>query len=269
MTLVWSPSYGTKVSDSDAQAYIDAVETADNQQLEVGVAGAINTFVVGCKLDGTWNAIKASCILAGARTLSGALVPLKGTAPTNFNFVSGDYNRKTGLLGNGSTKYLNSNRIASNQPQDNAHISVCVTTVATSGATNYPVYIGSFGDTSGSLVGSLHFGRNINNGTLFGRGVSQTYEPNLGSGSATGFKGISRSTSSGFTYRNDSSSATIVRPSETPGNAPVLVYAIGGSTPDGYVNGRMSFYSIGENLDLAKLDARVSTLMTDLGAAIP
>jgi hypothetical protein len=56
-------------------------------------------------------AIKASCILAGARTLAGALVPLAGAAPTNVGpFVSGDYNRKTGLVGDGSTKYLNSNR---------------------------------------------------------------------------------------------------------------------------------------------------------------
>jgi hypothetical protein len=32
---------------------------------------------------------------------------------------------------------------------------------------------------------------------------------------------------------------------------------------------RIAFYSIGEALDLALLDARVSTLMTDIGAAIP
>jgi hypothetical protein len=69
--------------------------------LEIGVQSAYNDFVVGCKADGIWDAIKASCILAGARTLSGSLTPLKGAAPTNFNFVSGDYNRKTGLVGNG------------------------------------------------------------------------------------------------------------------------------------------------------------------------
>jgi hypothetical protein len=95
--------------DADAQAYITAVETADRQALEAGVRTAINDFVVGCKADGIWDAIKASCIMAGARTLTGALVPLKGTAPTNYNFVPGDYNRKTGLVGDGSSKNLNSN----------------------------------------------------------------------------------------------------------------------------------------------------------------
>jgi hypothetical protein len=106
------------VTDPDAGAYIAAVEAADGQLLEFGVGKAINDFVVGCKQDKIWDAIKASCILAGARTLNGALVPLAGTAPTNFNFVSGDYNRKTGLVGDGSSKYLNSNRNNNADPQD-------------------------------------------------------------------------------------------------------------------------------------------------------
>ena len=77
--------------DTDAGNYIQAVEgpAGDNQVLEPAVRQAINNFVVGCKQDGIWSAIKASCILAGARTLNGALVPLVGTAPTNNNFVSG------------------------------------------------------------------------------------------------------------------------------------------------------------------------------------
>jgi hypothetical protein len=98
--------------DPDALAYIAAVETADGATLEDGVKSAINNFVGGCKSDGIWSAIKASCVLAGARTITGALTPLVGTAPTPVSFVSGDYNRKTGLIGNTSTKYLNSNRAA-------------------------------------------------------------------------------------------------------------------------------------------------------------
>ena len=74
--------------DTDAGNYIQAVEAADGQALEAATRQAINNFVVGCKQDGIWSAIKASCILAGARTLNGALVPLVGTAPTNNNFVS-------------------------------------------------------------------------------------------------------------------------------------------------------------------------------------
>jgi hypothetical protein len=108
--------------DPDAEAYIAAVEAADlaadptAEPLETATKVAIHSFVKGCKADGIWPAIKASCILAGARTLNGALVPLAGTAPTNFNFISGDYNRKTGLVGDGSTKYLDSNRNDTSEP---------------------------------------------------------------------------------------------------------------------------------------------------------
>ena len=125
MTLRWSPGYDdgstytpgklvlnntyVGTDDPDAAVYIAAVEAADGQALETATRVAIHSFVKGAKADGFWPAIKASCILAGARTLAGALVPLVGAAPTNNNFVSGDYNRKTGLIGDGSTKYLNSN----------------------------------------------------------------------------------------------------------------------------------------------------------------
>ena len=256
--------------DADANAYMSAVEAADGQPLELATRLAITDFVVGCKADGIWTAIKASCILAGARTLTGALVPLVGTAPTNNNFVSGDYARKTGLVGDGSTKYLNSNRINSNQPQNNSHISAWVSTVATSGNNQFPTYMGSFGDTSiTSLPGSLHFGRNQNNGTLFGRATSDTYEANFGSGTATGFKGITRSSSASFTYRNNSSSTSVNRTSQTPGNAPVLVFAVGGSGVTEYINGRLSFYYICESLILALLDTRVTSLINAFAAAIP
>jgi hypothetical protein len=50
--------------DEDAGNYIQAVETADGQALEPATRKAINSFVIGCKQDGIWTAIKASCILS-------------------------------------------------------------------------------------------------------------------------------------------------------------------------------------------------------------
>jgi len=85
---------------------------------------AIDAFIVGCKDDAIWDAIKACCIMAAWDGLSGCLVPLKGTAPTNNNFVSGDYDRETGLVGDGATKYLDSNRASNDDPQNNAHLAL-------------------------------------------------------------------------------------------------------------------------------------------------
>jgi hypothetical protein len=67
---------GWQPMDTDAAAYITAVETADGQALEAKTKIAIDNFVLGCKADGIWNAIKASCILAGASTRAWALTPL-------------------------------------------------------------------------------------------------------------------------------------------------------------------------------------------------
>jgi hypothetical protein len=254
------------VYDPDAQTYIWSVELADGQSLETGVKDAINAFVVGCKADGIWNAIKASCILAGARTLPGALVPLAGTAPTNVNFVSGDYNRKTGLVGDGSTKYLNSNRNCNADPQDSHHLSVYASTATTSAASQYPTYIGA----GGADTGTTAFARNESNGQLFARNRSSSFDF-LGGGSDAGLIGASRNASTGFVFRRSATNAAYTRASQTPLSANLFVYNTNASGPasDSYSNARLAFYSIGESLDLALLDARVTDLINAFAAAIP
>ena len=120
--------------DADAQAYITAVEAADGQSLETAVKDAYNAFFVGCKSDGIFSALKASCILAGARTVSGALVPLVSTmlSPTQNGTAGGwSYNRKTGLTGNGTDNYLNSNRNNNADPQNNHHLAAYSSSIQT------------------------------------------------------------------------------------------------------------------------------------------
>jgi hypothetical protein len=89
-----------------ASAYIAAVEAADGASLESNVKTAIYNFVNGCMSDNIWSAIQNCCIMAGARTLAGALVPLKGIAPTNSGLST--YSRVLGPIGGGAS-YLNSN----------------------------------------------------------------------------------------------------------------------------------------------------------------
>ncbi len=270
MTLVWRPGF-SGLTDADAIAYVSAVETADGQPLEFGVAKAINDFVVGCKLDGIWSAIKASCILAGARTLNGALIPLAGTAPTNVNFVSGDYNRKTGLVGDGTSKYLDSNRNNNADPQNSRHMSVYASTAATSGASDYPGYIG-FDSVGADKSGRTHIGRlNSNSTTLYIRGCSSTpsteFDSYANAGASTGLIGLSRSASAGFSARAGGASNSFTRTSGAPASGNVNVFYLGSTAT--YANARLAFYSIGESLDLTKLDTRVTALITAIGAAIP
>jgi hypothetical protein len=248
--------------DPDAQAYITAVETADGQALEFGVQSAYNDFVVGCKADGIWDAIKASCILAGARTLSGSLAPLKGTAPTNFNFVSGDYNRKTGLVGNGSTKYLDSNRNNNADPQDNNHNAVFINTLS-GGA---QAYLGAGLIDSGA--NALQISANFNIVTRSRNSINGA--GNSAATHAAGLYAHSRAASTDYTARIGGVDYTNTQASQGPFNGSLLVFARGTtSAPQNFSNGRLAFYSIGESLDLALLDARVTTLITAIAAAIP
>lgn len=248
--------------DSDAAAYIAAVEAADGQALEDDVKSAIDDFVVGCKADGIWSAIKSSAILAGARTLTGALTPLVGTAPTNFNFVSGDYDRKTGLKGDGSTKYLDSNRDNNDDPQDSKHLAVYISGdwLATGNNNLIGTPEGSGSDQGGSFiardgVGNLTSKVNSNGGfSIAGSVVSNT------------FAGIQRNNSSQHTLRISGTTLTGSVSSTTPSISSINIL---GQVRNGRSPSRLAFYSIGEGLDLALFDARVSALITAIDGAIP
>jgi hypothetical protein len=258
MTLIVRPGFQF---DTDASTYIEAVEVADTQALETATRYAINDFVIGCKQDGIWSAIKASCILAGARTLTGALVPLVGTAPTNNNFVSGDYNRKTGLVGNGSTKYLNSNRNNNADPQNNRHLAVYVKSQTTNSA-----FLAS--QSTFNVGGDTYIfqeGTSISTRRVFLRSSSSattSFDPLAG---GTGLFAVTRSNSSTLSYCFNGSTTSASDTSATPLNGNTQIFG----APSFYTNARLAFYSIGESLDLALLDARVSALITAFGVAIP
>jgi hypothetical protein len=268
MSLLISSVY---TYDADASAYILAVEAADEiaspgiGALEPATRSAINKFVVGCKADGIWTAIKASCILSGARTLAGALVPLAGTAPTNVGpFVSGDYNRKTGLVGDGSTKYLNSNRAPTADPQNSNHQSAYATEIQTTGNL---AHLGAL--TTGNFYSVILRGGNwtFANNALNAQFNALTANLPLIS---SGFFGTSRALSNEFNIRAASYTAIASLASATPSSFNYAIFARNNNgTFDFRSSSRLAFYSIGESLDLARLDARVTDLINAFAVTIP
>jgi hypothetical protein len=251
-------------SNADAQSWINRVY-ANGGTVSTATANAVNTFIEGCVSDGIWGAMQSVGLLCGASNLVGALTPLKGTAPTNVNFVSGDYNRQTGLLGNGSTKYLNSNRNNNADPQDSKHAAVYAQTATTSAAGTFPTYIGTGGGAGGAFV----IGRlNSNSTSLFVRHHNATNDTIASAGSAAGLIGASRSGSANYTFRHSGSNSTVTRASQTPFNGSMFVFSdfSSGSSASTSIDCRLSFYSIGSAIDLALLDARVTALVTAIGA---
>lgn len=236
----------TRGFDADAAAYIRAVQSADGAAIEPAVAFAINNFVLGCKADGIWSAIKACCLLMGARTLSGALTPLVGAAPTNNNFVSGDYNRKTGLVANGTTKNLSANRLESDDGLNDNHYSAYVSTVGTQG-----VIGGTYSSTASTSMSN-----------------AATRNRNTSADSFTlsaGFFGISRASSAAYSRRNAGATSTMSTASVSALGSGMLVFDTSGAFKG---NHRIAFYSMGSSLTLSLLDSRASTLYTAIGIAI-
>jgi hypothetical protein len=209
--------------------------------------------------------IKASCFKQGARTLSGALVPLAADmpAPTNFNFVAGDYNRRTGLGDPvNASKYLNSNRNNNADPQNLRHLSVFVSTAESTGTGRQ--YIGTQDLVGGSLCGRSGITTN-----LFGSLSNVSGAAFTGRGAHTGFIGLARSDSSSITMRSAGTEATNSAASQTPRDESVFVFARPGGAPaQAYTNARISFYSQGSTLSLAILDARITALSAAIQAAI-
>jgi hypothetical protein len=239
--------------DPDAADYFARIVSAGSS-ISAANKIAVDVFVKGCKADGIWSAIKACCLLAGPDDLTGTLVPLVGAAPTNVNFVSGDYNRTSGLVGDGSTKYLDSNRAGNADPQNDCHISVMVSTISNISC----VLIGNrdintntgYRDISQSTTTTSTFFRCCDNGS------------NTRAGFQAGLVGASRSNGTSFATRFAASTTNVNQSSSTPSANNIRVF--NRNNTNAISDARISFYSIGESLDLALLDARISTYMASI-----
>jgi hypothetical protein len=247
--------------DAAAAAYIAAVEAADGQALEAGVRTAINDFVVGCKADGIWSAISSACILAGSRTLSGALVPLAGSAPVNSNFVGADYNRKTGLIGDAATKTL---RVSvSANAQDDFAMSVWVTQVPSMIDLRC---IAGYG--TGTNLGTTHIRlrtSSVEFRSRSGGGSSRSGTP------PTGLWGHSRSSSSSFVRFIDATSTTAATASSGGSGSNYHIFAArnyADNAASNFSDPRIAWFHFGPAISLPSLSARLSTLITTFGAVI-
>lgn len=254
---------GFTPTDADALSYVNAVQSADGSSLESGVAKAIDDFVIGLKADSLWTPLTHCCILAGAKTIAGICVPLKGTAPTSNAFVAADYDRKTGLVGStANTKFLNTNVNNNTFTQDNFHMAVEVHTAHSSNSLMW--MMGAGGDQTGaSEIFTSGGGYQLRNQSGSPQSVGASTD------TTTGLIGSTRSSSSTFTMRWGASSAGAgTRTSSAPYNGTIHVFRTSFYSTL-FSNARIRWYSLGANIDFALLRTRLITLYADLAAAIP
>ena len=277
MSWTITPRYlGAAVSDADAQTYLRAVETADGQPLEPAVAVAVNSFVIGCKADGIWTAAVQLFIFCGARSLNGATIPLKGVAPTNQGFLSGDYNRKLGLGDASNTsKYINTN-VPVSALGSTSHALFAYGNLSTS--TGDRELLGRFdGSTSASVLILSEWQTGIPIGRAFRSGtyISNQYPVSSSTSPVSCLIGSRTSSTSASLYFDASSVNNAQNLSLTVGSiAPIYAFAINANgSPSGFnrsIIQAMGIFSVGLTAtEAASLRSRTSTLMSAISAAIP
>lgn len=193
--------------DSDAEAYIAAVELADGEPLEPAVRMVYHRFARRIKAAGLWDTTAQFTPGAGARTLAGALVPWWGSPLTNVNFVEGDYDRAGGIKGDKNTKYLQG--VSGNTyGQDDFLAFVYVTEIPSDPSGNSS----KFCFANESADGSFTFGKSLSGDLITSRSKgASSYTPGLTvTDELSGLCGCSRQT--GANALLHSKSGTIVAP---------------------------------------------------------
>lgn len=250
--------------DADAQDYIDRVVAVDGFMWP-HVQAAINRFVTGCKADpspmpavSNWDALKACCLMAGPATLEAALVPLKGPAPTKFNFTQNDYHQVLGLKGDGGSKRLGSGYTHSSDPQNNLHAFTFITEPDETGAAG-AAYISSQAFTNTSRMLQI---QGVGHGFL-ANGLGGAVPATFGKDGDIGGIGVSRHTSTQIVRHSFGDTSTVNVTSAEPVDQEILIFRrqITGFQS---TSARLSFYSLGEAVDLESLDRRVSRYMRDI-----
>lgn len=243
--------------DSEAAAYILQVEAADGQSLESGVARAINTFVIDCKVRGIWGAIKSSCLLCGPRTQAGATIPLKGSAPTLTSFV-GHYNRETGLRRTSGTFAINRNN--NSDPQNSKHLAVFPTSIdCRNDGSGLKGLLASNTGSGGSFIYNDSAG-----GRIFLRANSSSNAFGSDLVNSNNLIGISVRSSSDTQIIFNNKIQTISNNTTSPNNSSIFLYGGGGLTSS---TSRIAYYGVGENLDLRLLEQCLTKYMLSMKLA--
>ena len=257
--------------DLDAQTIITSIETADGQSLETTVRYALTAFVVGCKSDSIWTGLSSGAFrfLAGPRTLAGILKAGLGADPTNINFVSGDLARNTGLVGNGTSKYLNTNRAVNADPQNAHHF--CVYARRNRTGVNEQL-VGARNPAGDDTGGKFAAFSTLESGLGVRIACVPNADVNLAGGNVSlnqsSLIGARRNSSTEWTARSGGTTTTHTQTSTTPVGVNMFVFCYNnGGSPSLYANSRISFYSIGGDIGaggLALLESRIATYLSSI-----
>lgn len=230
---------------------------ASGSSISPGNLQAASDLFAGCRADpspipgvSNWDAIKEMCLFAGPDDHVGALIAIKGNNPTPSASFAGNHSRVNGLNSGGS-RHVSSNRDNSDDPQNNQSVWTFMTTRGGLGSTA-PRFAGTTptGNATELITGTDFTGTNP-------RFRSQsTTLVQLTVATGFGFIGVSRHLSGSVVCRAWGTQATLTSASAAPRAGKISMFAnTGGASP---IDARLLGYGIGEAVDMALLDARLT-----------
>lgn len=254
--------------DPDVQTWINGRATAGDP-VPTAYANAVNQYVLDLKaISGHWDAIIQLVVMAGATTINGACVAIKGNNLTPISMVNGDVGIKTGIKGNfASSKYLETGYSGSpsGTGQNNFHMYARLTEQDTVTPAQARTIYGN-GGTAASRRLMVH--DSFNSNSPFRMNGGATFN---GASPGTGNHGISRGSSTSFNSLIAGTSTTHTDTSVAASSGPYYLLARGpdtGSTPiaGSYSNARILVWALGSNVTLSNYTTPTDNLITALNA---
>jgi len=254
--------------DPDAQRFFTARAVSAGDPVPNPYKKAINQYILSLKSAGLWDSIIQLAVFAGATTISGALYTIKGNNLTAVGLSSADVNPKTGVKGDGVSKYFQSNYSGSpsGTGQDNFHMYAHLTEANTATANNARTL---FGNGGGAGAGRRVMVHDAFNSTTPHR-LNGTATASA-SGINPGDHGMSRGSSANYTSLVVGTSTTHTDTSVAASGGPYYILARGpdsGSTPEAgsFSDARILIWALGAATTLTNYQAPRATLITALNA---
>jgi len=242
MLLAVTPA--TSGYDADAQAYFNAI-VANSGTISTASKGYVNTFILAAKSHGYFTKLVCFNMLVGDQ-LAAAQVQYNGNASTssvatNHNFVGGDYTEAGGLVGNGSTKYLDTGYNPTALTNTNA------------GMWSYLVAGGQYimGNLQGSFVGAFEVegSASANIGGHITDTVAYSFSNYTKGMVGVTTDGASSSTVKVYSNGSDVTAGTgLADASFTSNNIYVFALNLQGTGPFGYNSCTQRFYAVSTGL---------------------
>lgn len=247
--------------DADAASFIARAGITNPTQVN-----AVNSLVLGFKVDGTWNSFNAVYPIVGGNASAHAQ-NLKNSSHT-ITWINAPTHNSAGVTGNGTTQYGDTNFPATSLNPTNVHVAAyCSGTSApgdTIGIFDGVAYVLQMEPTIGSFGAFIFDVNNLADGRMTGNtdGLALNIATRTSISAAAAY----------VRGANVGSKAGAVGAMTMPaGNIFVLARNSIGSGPVGFISATMSFASIGSGLTAGQALSyhnRVQAFQTALGRAV-